>query len=73
MVVDGDASSTARFADLPALLRAGDLLVLNETRVIRARLLGRRAERGGRAELLLLHPAGSMRYDPQALALDRAA
>src|SRR5579862_506330 len=38
------------FRDLPGLLRSGDLLVLNETRVIAARLFGRR-ESGGFAEL----------------------
>ncbi len=75
MVLEGAATQHRRFADLPALLRSGDLLVLNETRVIRARLLGRRAG-GGSAELFLLHPAGSMRYDPSALrwiALTRPA
>ena len=53
------------FADLGEYLRAGDLLVLNETRVIAARLHGRR-ETGGAVELLLLHPAESLRYDPNA-------
>ena len=75
LVLEGEAMQHRRFSDLPALLKSGDLLVLNETRVIRARLLGRRAG-GGRAELLLLHPAGSMRYDPSALrwiALTRPA
>lgn len=41
--------------DLPNWLRAGDLLVLNDTRVRRARLHARR-ETGGAVELLLLHP-----------------
>ncbi|MFM1989700.1 MAG: hypothetical protein RJA99_2657 [Pseudomonadota bacterium] len=40
------------FADLPALLRRGDLLVLNDTRVIKARLFGRKTS-GGRIELLV--------------------
>ncbi|MCY3506803.1 MAG: tRNA preQ1(34) S-adenosylmethionine ribosyltransferase-isomerase QueA [Chloroflexi bacterium] len=40
--------------DLPALLRAGDLLVLNDTRVMAARLLGVRGDTGGRVEILLL-------------------
>ncbi|HCZ48160.1 MAG TPA: tRNA preQ1(34) S-adenosylmethionine ribosyltransferase-isomerase QueA [Gammaproteobacteria bacterium] len=40
------------FTDLPSLLRPGDLLVLNDTRVIRARLRGRRAS-GGRVEALI--------------------
>jgi S-adenosylmethionine:tRNA ribosyltransferase-isomerase len=42
------------FLDLPDLLRPGDLLVLNDTRVLPARLLGRRARTGGRWEGLFL-------------------
>lgn len=42
------------FADLPALLAPGDLLVANDTRVFPARLLGRRVPSGGRVECLLL-------------------
>ena len=41
--------------ELPELLRAGDLLVLNDTRVIPARVYGRRPS-GGRLELLLVRP-----------------
>ena len=40
------------FADLPGLLRAGDLLVFNDTRVIPARLHGQKAT-GGRVEILV--------------------
>jgi S-adenosylmethionine:tRNA ribosyltransferase-isomerase len=40
------------FAELPALLAAGDLLVMNDTRVIRARLLGAKAT-GGRVEAMI--------------------
>jgi len=47
----------AGISDLPGLLRAGDLLVLNDTRVIPARVRGRRPS-GGRLEVLLLEPAG---------------
>jgi S-adenosylmethionine:tRNA ribosyltransferase-isomerase len=43
------------FAELPNLLRSGDLLVLNDTRVFPARLLGRRVPSGGAVEVLLLH------------------
>ena len=39
------------FCQLPQLLREGDLLVRNETRVLPARLLGRK-ESGGQVELL---------------------
>ncbi|OJW97331.1 tRNA preQ1(34) S-adenosylmethionine ribosyltransferase-isomerase QueA [Thiobacillus sp. 65-1402] len=41
-----------RFCDLPALLRRDDLLVMNDTRVIKARLFGQK-ESGGKVELLV--------------------
>ena len=41
-----------RFSDIRGLLRCGDLLVLNDTRVIPARLTGRK-ESGGRCEVLV--------------------
>jgi S-adenosylmethionine:tRNA ribosyltransferase-isomerase len=63
MIVRGAQLEHAVFADLPAILRAGDVLAINETRVIRARLLGRREPGGGRAEILLLRPAGGGRFD----------
>jgi len=53
-----------RFADLPSLLKPGDLLVLNDSRVIPARLYARRTlvrEREkptGRIEVMLTEPAG---------------
>ncbi len=43
-----------RFTDLPELLRQADLLVLNDTRVLPARVLGRRAQTGGKWEGLFL-------------------
>jgi S-adenosylmethionine:tRNA ribosyltransferase-isomerase len=43
------------FRDVGEYLRPGDLLVLNQTRVIPARLFGRKAETGGQVELLLLN------------------
>jgi S-adenosylmethionine:tRNA ribosyltransferase-isomerase len=42
------------FRDVGEYLRAGDLLVLNQTRVIPARIFGHKAGTGGQAELLLL-------------------
>jgi S-adenosylmethionine:tRNA ribosyltransferase-isomerase len=45
----------ARFGDLAGLIPAGDLLVLNTTRVRHARLLGTRPS-GAPAEILLIHP-----------------
>ncbi|MCK4807961.1 MAG: tRNA preQ1(34) S-adenosylmethionine ribosyltransferase-isomerase QueA, partial [Candidatus Aegiribacteria sp.] len=42
------------FSRLPDFLVPGDLLVLNNTRVFKARLSGRKAETGGKAEIFLL-------------------
>jgi S-adenosylmethionine:tRNA ribosyltransferase-isomerase len=47
-----------RFLDLPSLLQPGDLLVLNDTRVLHARLLGKRLATGGKWEGLFLRAAG---------------
>jgi S-adenosylmethionine:tRNA ribosyltransferase-isomerase len=56
-----------RFADFPSLLRPGDLLVLNDTRVLPARLSGRKPS-GGRCELLLERVLGAGRFLAQARA-----
>ncbi len=48
------------FRELPSLLREGDLLVLNDSRVIPARLIGKKKATGGRAELLLVRPASTV-------------
>ena len=48
----GSAPVDRVFRDLPALLRAGDLLVFNDTRVIKARLFGEKPT-GGKVELLI--------------------
>ncbi|MGH7755419.1 MAG: tRNA preQ1(34) S-adenosylmethionine ribosyltransferase-isomerase QueA, partial [Vulcanimicrobiaceae bacterium] len=53
-----------KFRDLPQILRPDDLLVINETRVLRARLHGRREPTGGAVELLLLRPVDGRRFDP---------
>jgi S-adenosylmethionine:tRNA ribosyltransferase-isomerase len=45
------------FRDLPELLRAGDLLVFNDTRVVAARLIGFKPS-GGRVEIFLERPFG---------------
>ncbi|MBK1694423.1 tRNA preQ1(34) S-adenosylmethionine ribosyltransferase-isomerase QueA [Chromatium weissei] len=58
LVVDNSLQSSTsplrdlQFADLPQLLRPNDLLVFNNTRVMRARLFGRKFT-GGRVELLI--------------------
>jgi S-adenosylmethionine:tRNA ribosyltransferase-isomerase len=48
----GDTPADRRFKELPSLLRPGDLLVFNDTRVIRARLLGEKPT-GGAVEALV--------------------
>lgn len=58
-----------RFADLPEYLHAGDLLVVNDSRVLPARLHGIREATGGHAELLLLRETAAQRW----LALARPA
>jgi S-adenosylmethionine:tRNA ribosyltransferase-isomerase len=65
MVVNRAAGTIAHrtFADLPALMDAGDLLVVNRSRVVKARLLGTRAGSGAPAEIFLLHPMGDDRYE----------
>ena len=45
-----------RFSELPSLLRAGDLLIVNDTRVFPARLIGTRLPGGGAAECFLVRP-----------------
>ncbi|MGD8239184.1 MAG: tRNA preQ1(34) S-adenosylmethionine ribosyltransferase-isomerase QueA [Armatimonadota bacterium] len=59
MVLHRDTRQTAhrRFGDIVGYLQPGDCLVLNDTKVIPARLMGRRPT-GGRTEVLLLEPEG---------------
>jgi S-adenosylmethionine:tRNA ribosyltransferase-isomerase len=52
----GGTTAHRQFSDFPVLLNEDDLLVLNDTRVIPARLIGKRSS-GARVELFLLHPA----------------
>ena len=54
----GDGLSDRRFADLPHFLRAGDVLVFNDTRVIKARLYGVKAS-GGKIEALVERVTGA--------------
>ncbi|MEM8766504.1 MAG: tRNA preQ1(34) S-adenosylmethionine ribosyltransferase-isomerase QueA [Pseudomonadota bacterium] len=73
VLTDADAGDTAalehrNFAELPALLEPGDLLVVNDTRVIKARLEALK-DTGGRAEVLLER----MEADNEALCQVRAS
>ena len=56
----GGEARHLRFTDLPELLSPGDLLVLNDSRVIPARLLGHKPS-GGRMEALLVEPISGTR------------
>ena len=58
--------SDHRFLDLPQRLRPGDLVVVNDTKVRSARLVGVRSGTGGRVELLVLRPLSDGTW--QALA-----
>jgi len=55
LVLDQAGQADARIDQLPSLLRADDLLVFNDTRVLPARLAARRAT-GGRVEIFLERP-----------------
>ena len=78
LVIDRDSGALFapdrdhRVRDLPSFLRAGDLLVVNATRVLSARLVGRKST-GGLAEALLLgsepDPPGSASAGPRFRAL----
>jgi S-adenosylmethionine:tRNA ribosyltransferase-isomerase len=65
MVLDRAAGTISHrtFADLPELLAPGDLLVVNRSRVVKARLLGTRVGSGAPAEIFLLTPLGDDRYE----------
>lgn len=51
------------FFDLPTLLRPGDCLVLNDSRVLPARLIGHREPTGGAVEVLLLIDRGNKTWE----------
>ncbi len=57
LVVGEDVLTDGAIADLVELVQSGDVWVINDTRVIPARLLGTRPS-GGKVELLLLEPTG---------------
>ena len=71
-----------RVADLPKFLRAGDLLVVNDTKVVPARIQGRKRPGGGSIELLLIKDLGGGTWEAmvkggvkrgQVIVLPRAA
>lgn len=64
MTLDKDTGEIGHrhFYELPSLLRPGDCLVLNDSRVLPARLIGHR-ESGGAAEVLLLTDKGDKTWE----------
>ncbi len=66
--VSGGTLVDRRFSELPNLVDAGDLLVFNDTKVLKARFFGQKAS-GGRVEVLVEHLTGST----SALAQIRAS
>ena len=65
MVLDRQAGEIqhVHFYDLGKFLHPGDVLVLNETRVIPARLYGRKVPSGGRVELLLVRRLDDLTWE----------
>ncbi len=58
-----DEMEHVHISDLPRYLQAGDLLVCNESRVLPARLYGRKQQSGGKVEVLLLRRLESRRWE----------
>ena len=58
-----DTVEHRRFYDILDYLNPGDVMVINETRVIPARLLGERAPSGGACEVLLLKQLAPKRWE----------
>ncbi len=75
LVLRADGIEHRRVAELPSLIPSGSVVVVNDSRVIRARLLGRKAGTGGRVEVLLLEPAQEERFDAASrwIALGRSS
>jgi S-adenosylmethionine:tRNA ribosyltransferase-isomerase len=74
LVVDGVTGAVAdkEMGDLPAYLRAGDLLVFNDTRVVAARIVGAKPS-GGRVEIFLERVVDGTGERRQALVQLRAS
>ncbi len=65
LVMDRESGALAdrHFYDLEGLLNPGDCLILNDSRVLPARLYGKKKDTGASVELLLLHPLGNDRWE----------
>lgn len=71
--VQADALRDRRVRELPALLAPGSLVVLNNTRVIPARLLGHKVATGGKVEIFLLEDVSSASAPDTWVAMGRAS
>lgn len=71
LMVVGERLEHRVFRELPALLRAGDVLVFNESRVIPARLEARKPS-GGRVEVLLLREESPLTWSAMLKGAKRA-
>ncbi len=63
---DGDEQRHRSVAELPEILQAGDLLVVNDTRVLPARVFAYRQPSAGRVELLLVEKVGPRTWEALA-------
>jgi len=59
----GGPCAHRRVADLPALLTPGDVVVVNDTKVVAVRLTGRKRPGGGKVELVLVKDLGEDRWE----------
>src|SRR4051812_17058432 len=68
LIVDREkhAWHDSRFAEIPSRVGAGDLLVINNTRVFPARLIGKREPTGGRVELFLVREIEPLMWETLA-------
>jgi S-adenosylmethionine:tRNA ribosyltransferase-isomerase len=79
LVADGASTRDAHVRDLPSILRRGDRLILNDTRVIPARLTGHRTRRGAqgeataRIEVTLMEPQSDGTWSALARPLRKLA
>lgn len=61
--INGKIEHKKRFTEIIDELNADDVLVFNDTKVLPARLYGRRSQTGGKVEVLLLTPCGENRWE----------
>lgn len=73
LVVGEEQFDDKRIADLPLLIAPGSLVVLNNTKVIPARLIGKKLSTGGKVELFLLQDVSSPSEPDTWVAMGRAS